>query len=235
VPLHAALEHAALRTGPFTLEDPTAPAEPARPARPTARRRGRGRGLGQSVLLIALAAAALMLLLTSTDALGATLVTPKCNDINLRTGPATTYARKTQVDTGARLTMVAKVDVVALRRDERGAEGVGRGQQEHQRRRSERDQQDALAEAAAPAPASASCGYEGRPRRASGVSRGRRLIERERAGPQGSVFERSVKRHEGSVASGHRPDHGPKVPVALSRAAARSERTISWCAAPARR
>ena len=62
------------------------------------------------MLLIALAAAALMLLLTSTDALGATLVTPKCNDINLRTGPATTYARKTQVDTGARLTMVAKVD-----------------------------------------------------------------------------------------------------------------------------
>ena len=51
-----------------------------------------------------------MLLLTSTDALGATLVTPKCNDINLRTGPATTYTRKAQVDTGARLTVVSKVD-----------------------------------------------------------------------------------------------------------------------------
>ena len=62
------------------------------------------------MLLIALAAAALMLLLTSTDAFGATLVTPKCNDVNLRTGPATTYARKTQVDLGARLTVVAKVD-----------------------------------------------------------------------------------------------------------------------------
>jgi len=62
------------------------------------------------VLLIALAAAALMLLLTSTDALGATLVTPKCNDVNLRTGPATTYARKAQVDLGARLTVVSTVN-----------------------------------------------------------------------------------------------------------------------------
>ena len=51
-----------------------------------------------------------MLLLTSTDAFGATLVTPKCNDVNLRTGPATTYARKAQVDTGARLTVVSRVD-----------------------------------------------------------------------------------------------------------------------------
>ena len=50
-----------------------------------------------------------MLLLTSTDALGATLVTPKCNDVNLRSGPATTYTRKAQVDLGARLTVVAKV------------------------------------------------------------------------------------------------------------------------------
>lgn len=62
------------------------------------------------MLLIALAAAALMLMLTSTDAFGATLVTPKCNDVNLRTGPATTYTRKTQVDTGARLTVVSRVD-----------------------------------------------------------------------------------------------------------------------------
>jgi SpoIID/LytB domain protein len=62
------------------------------------------------VLLIALAAAALLLLLTSTDAFGATLVTPKCNDVNLRTGPATTYTRKTQVDTGARLTVVSRVN-----------------------------------------------------------------------------------------------------------------------------
>jgi SpoIID/LytB domain protein len=67
------------------------------------------RRLGQNVLLVALAAAALMLLLTSTAALGATLVTPKCDDVNLRTGPGTTYTRKGQVDTGAQLTVVAKV------------------------------------------------------------------------------------------------------------------------------
>jgi SpoIID/LytB domain protein len=109
VPLHAALEHAALRTGPFTIEDPAGPPE-TRPARPATRSRRRRRSLGQSVLLIALAAAALMLLLTSTDAFGATLVTPKCNDVNLRTGPATTYTRTTQVDTGARLTVVSKVN-----------------------------------------------------------------------------------------------------------------------------
>ena len=61
------------------------------------------------MLLLALVAAAFMLLLTSTDALGATLVTPKCNGVNLRTGPATTYTRKARVDAGARLTVVAKV------------------------------------------------------------------------------------------------------------------------------
>jgi len=61
------------------------------------------------VLLVALVAAALLLMVTSTDALGATLVTPKCNDVNLRTGPSTTYTRKAQVDTGARLTVVATV------------------------------------------------------------------------------------------------------------------------------
>src|SRR5690349_11621180 len=66
-------------------------------------------GPAQGIVLLALAAAAFMLLLTSTDAFGATLVTPKCNDVNLRTGPATTYSRKAQVDTGARLTVVAKV------------------------------------------------------------------------------------------------------------------------------
>jgi stage II sporulation protein D len=66
-------------------------------------------GVRQGVILLALVAAAFALLFTSTDALGATLVTPKCNDVNLRSGPATTYARKAQVDTGARLTVVAKV------------------------------------------------------------------------------------------------------------------------------
>jgi SpoIID/LytB domain protein len=83
VPLHAALDQAAPRRRP--------------------------QGLGQSILVVALAAAALMLLVMSTDALGATLVTPKCDDTNLRSGAATTFARKAQVDRGARLTVVATV------------------------------------------------------------------------------------------------------------------------------
>src|ERR1043165_355230 len=93
VPLDAALEHPAPRSASL------------------ARGRMRTSPLGpmQGIVLLALAAAAFMLLVTSTDAFGATLVTPKCNGVNLRTGPATTYTRKGQVDTGARLTVVAKV------------------------------------------------------------------------------------------------------------------------------
>ena len=72
-------------------------------------RPGRRRSLPQTLILVALAAAALLLLLSSTNALGATLVTPKCDDVNLRTGPGTTFTRKAQVDEGARLTVVAKV------------------------------------------------------------------------------------------------------------------------------
>jgi SpoIID/LytB domain protein len=93
VPLDAALEHAAPRSGMSARPRPqTAPL-----------------GVRQGAILLALVAAAFALLFTSTDALGATLVTPKCNDVNLRSGPATTYPRKAQVDTGARLTAVAKV------------------------------------------------------------------------------------------------------------------------------
>jgi stage II sporulation protein D len=95
VPLHAARDQADLRTGRY-------------PGLDRARLR-HGLGLTQTLLLVALAAATLMLLLSSTDALGATQVTPKCDDINLRTGPATTYTRKAQVDEGARLTVVATV------------------------------------------------------------------------------------------------------------------------------
>jgi len=93
VPLDAALEHAAPRRGSLAPD----------------RLRTSPLGAGQGIVLLALAAAAFFLLLSSTDAFGATLVTPKCNDVNLRTGPATTYTRKAQVDTGARLTVVAKV------------------------------------------------------------------------------------------------------------------------------
>jgi len=95
VPLHAALDQADLRTGRYPRID-------------RARLR-RGLGLTQTLLLVALAAATLMLLLSTTDVLGATLVTPRCDATNLRTGPATTYPRKVQVDTGARLTVVAAV------------------------------------------------------------------------------------------------------------------------------
>jgi SpoIID/LytB domain protein len=108
VPLQAALDHAALRTGPFSIENGVRP-DRAEHHRLTGGSRRRARGFGRSVLLIALAAAALAVLLTSTDALGATLVTPKCDAVNLRTGPSTTNARKTQVDQGARLTVVANV------------------------------------------------------------------------------------------------------------------------------
>src|SRR5690348_9316837 len=66
-------------------------------------------GLTQTLLAIAIAAATILLLLTSTNALGATLVTPRCDNVNLRTSPTTTATRKTQVDTGARLTVVGKV------------------------------------------------------------------------------------------------------------------------------
>jgi stage II sporulation protein D len=99
VPLQAALDLAALRTRP-------------RPANPGAHRAGRG---SRGVILGALAIATLLLLLSSTNTLGATLVTPKCDDVNLRTSPSTTATRKTQVDQGARLTMVAKVSGGAYR------------------------------------------------------------------------------------------------------------------------
>jgi stage II sporulation protein D len=93
VPLQAALDLAALRTGP-------------RPSASGVRRAGR---LSRAVVLSALSVATLLLLLSSTSTLGATLVTPKCDDVNLRTSPTTTATRKTQVDQGARLTVVAKV------------------------------------------------------------------------------------------------------------------------------
>lgn len=97
VPLQRAFDLAALRTGPVRKTNRQ---------RPYSRRR---RSLPHTMLLIALAAAALLLLVSSTNALGATLVTPKCDDVNLRTGPGTTFTRKAQVDEGARLTVVAKV------------------------------------------------------------------------------------------------------------------------------
>jgi stage II sporulation protein D len=109
VPPQAAFQHAALRWGPSSLDERARASRADLPARLIARPRRRTGGLGQGLLLIALGAALLMLLVSSTDALGATLVTPKCNDVNLRTGPATTYTRKAQVDRGVQLTVIAKV------------------------------------------------------------------------------------------------------------------------------
>ena len=41
--------------------------------------------------------------------LGATIYTPRCDDINLRKGPSTSYAIKTRVDRGAQITVVTTV------------------------------------------------------------------------------------------------------------------------------
>ena len=87
---HAALEFAALRTGPS----------------PAARRL---RPVHRGALLSAVATAILLLVFSSTGTLAATTVTPKCDAVNLRTGPSTTYAKKTSVNTGAILTVVATV------------------------------------------------------------------------------------------------------------------------------
>src|SRR5688500_5678149 len=74
------------------------------------RRRGsrpiRARG---SVALTAFVSAILLLVLTSGATLAATTVTPKCDAVNLRTGPSTTHAKKTSVNEGAQLTVVSTV------------------------------------------------------------------------------------------------------------------------------
>jgi SpoIID/LytB domain protein len=61
------------------------------------------------VLFTAVAMAALLLGLSSTGTLAATTVTPKCDAVNLRTGPSTTYTKKSSVNEGAQLTVVATV------------------------------------------------------------------------------------------------------------------------------
>ena len=63
----------------------------------------------RGAVLTAIAAAALLLIVTSTSTLGATMVTPKCDDVRLRTGPSTTNSSKGNVDEGAEVTVVATV------------------------------------------------------------------------------------------------------------------------------
>src|SRR5262245_50774510 len=94
VPLHAAIDLAALRT-----EAPMA----------APRRRSVPRSLPRVAIAAGLIAAILALAVGATGVLAATTVTPKCDVVNLRTGPSTTYAKKTSVNEGAKLTVVATV------------------------------------------------------------------------------------------------------------------------------
>jgi SpoIID/LytB domain protein len=80
--------------------EPPARRPDRRPWRPRAR---------AGTLATAVATAILLLGLTSSGVLAATTVTPKCDAVNLRTGASTTYAKKTQVNTGAQLTVVSTV------------------------------------------------------------------------------------------------------------------------------
>ena len=75
---------------------------------PAAHRRWRPRAR-VGTIATSLASAILMLVLTSGGALASTVVTPKCDSVNLRTGPSTTYTKKTSVNTGTKLTVVATV------------------------------------------------------------------------------------------------------------------------------
>ena len=91
MPLHAASDLAALRQG----------APQPRPAS--------HRGVGRAAISAGLVAAILVLALGSTGVLAATTVTPKCDAVNLRTGPGTSYTKKTSVNEGAKLTVVSTV------------------------------------------------------------------------------------------------------------------------------
>jgi SpoIID/LytB domain protein len=59
--------------------------------------------------LSALAAALLLFVFSSGGTLASTTATPNCDAVNLRTGPSTTYTKKTSVNTGAVLTVAATV------------------------------------------------------------------------------------------------------------------------------
>src|SRR5215210_1244592 len=89
VPLHAAFDLAALRRQRFIARDDL-------------------RGI-RTALTAILIAAILVLAVGSSGALAATTMTPKCDATNLRTGPGTSYAKKTSVNEGAKLTVVATV------------------------------------------------------------------------------------------------------------------------------
>ncbi|HUG29084.1 MAG TPA: SpoIID/LytB domain-containing protein [Candidatus Limnocylindria bacterium] len=79
-------------------------AAPERAAPRLARSRARG-----ASVVTALITAVLLLGLTTTGTLAATTMTPKCDAVNLRKGPSTTYAKKTMVNRGAKITVVSTV------------------------------------------------------------------------------------------------------------------------------
>jgi stage II sporulation protein D len=106
VPLLAALDLAALRSDRFRPR--TARPETARPGWSTRRRE-----VPRGAFVVALATAAILLVLTTSATHGATTETPKCDDVRLRTGPSTAHPRKTNVDEGDRVTVVATVDGAA--------------------------------------------------------------------------------------------------------------------------
>src|SRR5215212_5809528 len=89
VPLHAAFDLAALRRQRFVVPEDL-------------------RGIRTAVTAL-LIAAILVLAVGSSGALAATTMTPKCDATNLRTGPGTSYAKKTSVNEGTKLTVVATV------------------------------------------------------------------------------------------------------------------------------
>src|SRR5215212_7483423 len=102
VPLPAAPDLAALHDRVFH-------ASRNRPRAGWVRRAEPGR-VTTTALIVAVLSAAILLILSSSKTLGATGMTPRCDDINLRAGPSTNRAAVGQVDEGDRVTVVNTVD-----------------------------------------------------------------------------------------------------------------------------
>ena len=107
VPSRAAFDPPALDLHALRRGRLRAPAEPVREGwvrtRPPRR-------VSATAVVGAVLSAAILLLLTSPNTFGATGMTPRCDDINLRTGPSTSHAVKGRVDEGDRVTVVKTVD-----------------------------------------------------------------------------------------------------------------------------
>ena len=99
----AAFDLAALRPGRL-LGRLRAPRPVARPGWSTP-----PRGIPRGGLVAAVAVATLLLIFSATSTLGATMVTPKCDDVRLRTNPSTSAAKVGNVDEGDLVTVVNTV------------------------------------------------------------------------------------------------------------------------------